>query len=115
MSQMWHYQLAAWLHLPVMLASEPSKRHDYSVQSYLEVSRNSITCYTAIRRLTEESFCCKSLDFQAFTAAVTFLISILGLNNRQQHGSNGMLAVESVMRILEQLLNAQSDEVATPG
>ncbi|PYI10458.1 hypothetical protein BO78DRAFT_426715 [Aspergillus sclerotiicarbonarius CBS 121057] len=115
MWQMWHYQLTAWLHLPLMLASGASKRYDYSFQCCLEASRHIITCYTAIRRLTEESFCCKSLDFQAFTAAVTLLISMLGIDDQQQHNSNDMLAVESVMRILEQLAKAQPDEVATRG
>ncbi|RJE20082.1 hypothetical protein PHISCL_07577 [Aspergillus sclerotialis] len=78
MTQLWYYQLLAWLHLPLLLESGTEGAYDYSRNSCLEASRNMITCYTSIPRLTANTFCCKSLDFQAFTAAVTLLINTLG-------------------------------------
>ncbi|PLB51670.1 hypothetical protein P170DRAFT_487885 [Aspergillus steynii IBT 23096] len=113
MTQMWHFQLTAWLHLPLMLDSSTHKRYEYSRQSCLEASRHMITCYIAIRSLTGQSFCCKSLDFQAFTAAVTLLINLLGSENRQKPTPEDWEPANKVMDILEQLAQAQPDEVAS--
>lgn len=116
MTQLYHYQLLAWLHLPLLLESGTQRRYDYSRQSCLEASRHMITCYTSIRRLTAHSFCCKSLDFQAFTAAVTLMINLLGPNGRPQSSSDDWLAVEGVMAILEKLAEGEPpDKVATRG
>lgn len=116
MTQLWHYQLIAWLHLPLLLESGTERRYDYSRQSCLEASRNMITCYTSLRRLTANSFCCKSLDFQAFTAAVTLLINILGPTGRSHLDSNDWPAIETVMASLETLAEGQPpDKVATQG
>lgn len=116
MTQLWRYQLLAWLHLPLLLESGTQRRYDYSRQSCLEASRHMITCYTSIRRLTADSFCCKSLDFQAFTAAVTLMINLLGPKGRPQSSSDDWLAVEGVMAILEKLAEGQPpDKVATRG
>lgn len=116
MTQLWYYQLLASLHLPLLLESGTQRRHDYSRQSCLEASRHMIECYTSIRRLTADSFCCKSLDFQAFTAAVTLMINILEPGDRPQSNSDDWLAVESVMSILEKLAEGQPpDKVASRG
>lgn len=116
MAQLWHYQLLAWLHLPLFLDSGKQKRYDYSRQSCLEASRKMIACYTAIRRLTENSFCCKSLDFQAFTAAVTLMIDIIGPSGRSHSPPDEWQAVESVILSLERLTEGQlPDKVATRG
>ncbi|KAE8373415.1 hypothetical protein BDV26DRAFT_272156 [Aspergillus bertholletiae] len=116
MTQLWHYQLIAWLHLPLLLESGTERRYDYSRQSCLEASRNMITCYTSIRRLTANSFCCKSLDFQAFTAAVTLLINTFGPTGQSHLNSNDWPAIETVMTSLETLAEGQPpDKVATRG
>ncbi|BAE64649.1 unnamed protein product [Aspergillus oryzae RIB40] len=116
MTRLWHYQLIAWLHLPLLLESGTERRYDYSRQSCLEASRHMITCYTSIRHLTANSFCCKSLDFQAFTAAVTLLINILGPTGRSHLDSNDWTAIETVMTSLETLAEGQPpDKVATRG
>ncbi|KOC07637.1 hypothetical protein AFLA70_153g002191 [Aspergillus flavus AF70] len=116
MTRLWHYQLIAWLHLPLLLESGTERRYDYSRQSCLEASRHMITCYTSIRHLTANSFCCKSLDFQAFTAAVTLLINILGPTGRSHLDSNDWPAIETVMTSLETLAEGQPpDKVATRG
>ncbi|KAE8423440.1 hypothetical protein BDV36DRAFT_305977 [Aspergillus pseudocaelatus] len=114
MTQLWHYQLIAWLHLPLLLGSGTERRYDYSRQSCLEASRHMIICYTSLRRLTANSFCCKSLDFQAFTAAVTLLINIIGPTGRSHLDSNDWPAIEIVMTSLETLAEGQPpDKVAT--
>jgi hypothetical protein len=116
MARLWYYQLLAWLHLPLLLESGTHRRYDYSRQSCLEASRHMITCYISMRQLTAESFCCKSLDFQAFTAAVTLMINIIGPGGRPQSSPNDWRAVESVMETLEKLAEGQPpDKVATRG
>ncbi|KAJ5740173.1 hypothetical protein N7493_000045 [Penicillium malachiteum] len=116
MARLWYYQLLAWLHLPLLLESGAHRRYDYSRQSCLEASRHMIACYISIRQLTAESFCCKSLDFQAFTAAVTLMINIIGPDGGPQSNANDWRAVERVMENLEKLAEGQpSDKVATRG
>ncbi|KAJ5893209.1 hypothetical protein N7504_009900 [Penicillium tannophilum] len=116
MARLWYYQLLAWLHLPLLLESGTHRRYDYSRQSCLEASRHMITCYISMRQLTAESFCCKSLDFQAFTAAVTLIINIIEPGGRPQSSPNDWRAVENVMKTLEKLAEGQPpDKVATRG
>ncbi|KAJ5833436.1 hypothetical protein N7474_001747 [Penicillium riverlandense] len=116
MTQLWYYQLMAWLHLPFLLETGSQGRYDYSRQSCLQASRHMITSYTAIRRLTADSFCCKSLDFQAFTAAVTLMISVLGPNGRTNQSPDDLEAVGRVIQILEELTKGSTpDKVATRG
>lgn len=116
MEQLWYHQLIAWLHLPLFLKSGTERRYDYSSQSCLEASRNMISSYASIRQLTAGSFCCKSLDFQAFTAAVTLLINILGSNNESELSSNDWPSIETVITSLEKLADTQPPEkVATRG
>ncbi|KAJ5753200.1 hypothetical protein N7520_010117 [Penicillium odoratum] len=107
MARLWYYQLLAWLHLPLLLESGAHRRYNYNRQSCLEASRHMITCYISMRQLTAESFCCKSLDFQAFTAAVTLMINIIGPGGRPQSSLNDWRAVESVMETLEKLAKGQ--------
>ncbi|KAJ5648801.1 uncharacterized protein N7484_002524 [Penicillium longicatenatum] len=116
MARLWYYQLMAWLHLPLLLESGTHRRYDYSRQSCLEASRHMSTRYISMRRLTPESFCCKSLDFQAFTAAVTLMINIIRPGGRPQSSPNDWRAVENVMETLEKLAEGQPpDKVATRG
>ncbi|KAJ5559490.1 hypothetical protein N7513_001889 [Penicillium frequentans] len=116
MERLWYYQLLAWLHLPLLLESGNERRYDYSRKSCLEASRHMITCYISMRQLTAESFCCKSLDFQAFTAAVTLMVNIIGPGGRSQSSPNDWRAVENGMETLEKLAEGQPpDKVATRG
>lgn len=123
MAQLWHYQLEATVHLPLMLYTATEDSYGYSRHSCLKASRKMIKCYLALRQITNGSFCCKSLDFQAFTAAVTLLLNLLGPSqngNDQRDGFKGRelrnedwKAVDSVTETLEYLTSAQSDQVAT--
>lgn len=116
MEALWHYQLLAWLHLPLFLEPLSQKRFSYYQLSCLEASRSMIKCYEALRQLTAESFCCKSLDFQAFTAAVTLLLNILRPDNSISVQSEDWSSVESVIKILSRLAESEpSGKVATRG
>lgn len=111
MTHLWFHQLTAWLHLPFLLRSNTPGRYDYSRRRCLQASREMITCYTRIRYLTAESFCCKSLDFQAFTAAVALVLNMLEHNDLDD-----WTAVETVMDVLRQQEKGEHpDKVATRG
>ncbi|ESZ92628.1 hypothetical protein SBOR_7000 [Sclerotinia borealis F-4128] len=77
MSQIYYYQLESFLHLPFMVRAATERRYEYSKFTCLKSSREIIFRYLTIRRSGTRSFCCKVVDFGAFTACVTLLLSIL--------------------------------------
>ncbi|KAK5807238.1 hypothetical protein VI817_001496 [Penicillium citrinum] len=116
MTHLWFHQLTAWLHLPFLINPNIRDRYDYSRRSCLQASREMISCYTKIRDLTSGSFCCKSLDFQAFTAAVTLVLDMLGPGTIVSGSQSDWAAVESVMAVLRQQKDAEfPGKVATRG
>ncbi|KAM0131448.1 hypothetical protein ACHAO1_007359 [Botrytis cinerea] len=77
MSQIYYFQLESFLHLPFMIRAATERRYEYSKFTCLKSSREIISRYLTIRRSGTKSFCCKVVDFAAFTASVTLLLSIL--------------------------------------
>ncbi|KAM0148066.1 hypothetical protein ACHAPG_010231 [Botrytis cinerea] len=77
MSQIYYFQLESFLHLPFMIRAATERRYEYSKFTCLRSSREIISRYLTIRRSGTKSFCCKVVDFAAFTASVTLLLSIL--------------------------------------
>ncbi|TGO37704.1 hypothetical protein BHYA_0091g00380 [Botrytis hyacinthi] len=77
MSQIYYFQLESFLHLPFMVRAATERRYEYSKFTCLKSSREIISRYLTIRRSGTKSFCCKVVDFGAFTASVTLLLSIL--------------------------------------
>ena len=116
MAHLWFHQLTAWLHLPFLLKSDIRDRYDYSRRCCLQASREMISCYTKIRDLTAGSFCCKSLDFQAFTAAVTLVLDMLGQSKNVYPSQSDLAAIEVVMTVLRHQKSSEfQDKVATRG
>ncbi|RAL61369.1 hypothetical protein DID88_009503 [Monilinia fructigena] len=77
MSQIYYFQLESFLHLPFMVRAATERRFEYSKFTCLKSSREIIYRYLTIRRSGTKSFCCKVVDFGAFTACVTLLLSVL--------------------------------------
>ncbi|QSZ33007.1 hypothetical protein DSL72_002592 [Monilinia vaccinii-corymbosi] len=77
MSQIYYFQLESFLHLPFMVRAATERRYEYSKFTCLKSSREIIYRYLTIRRSGTRSFCCKVVDFGAFTACVTLLLSVL--------------------------------------
>ncbi|CAD6447311.1 5fe09b89-7443-4cbe-881c-131efb4b48bf [Sclerotinia trifoliorum] len=77
MSQIYYFQLQSFLHLPFMVRADTERRYEYSKFACMKSSRECISRYLAIRRSGAASFCCRVIDFGAFTACVTLLLSIL--------------------------------------
>lgn len=100
MTSLWFHQLTAWLHLPFLLKSSTPGRYEYNRTSCVTASREMIGHYSAIRDLTLESFCCRSLDFQAFTAAVTLVLDMLNPNGPQEYRLEDWVMLIKVMASL---------------
>ncbi|CAG8904783.1 unnamed protein product [Penicillium egyptiacum] len=112
--RLYYYQLTAWLHLPLLLASGTDNFYDYNRQTCLQACRNLIACYVSIRRTTENGFDCKILDFQAFTTAMTIIVNALGPNGPQDFTKGDYFALDRVVAVLEQLAKSiPPDKIAT--
>lgn len=112
--RLWYYQLMAWLHLPLLLASGTDDFYYYNRQTCLHACRNIIACYVNIRRTTENGFDSRILDFQAFTAAMTIIINTLRPSSAHDFTKEDYLALDQVVAILEQLSKSvPPDKIAT--
>ncbi|KAF9250220.1 transcriptional regulator family: Fungal Specific TF [Penicillium roqueforti] len=112
--RLWYYQLMAWLHLPLLLASGTDNSYEYNRQTCLHACRSIIACYVNIRRTTENGFDSKILDFQAFTTAMTIIVNALGPFGPQDLTKGDYFALDRVVAVLEQLSNTvPPDKIAT--
>jgi len=113
-TQLWHYQIKAFLHLPFMLQSATDCRYEYNRHACLDAARQMIHRYSAIR-LTDDGayFACKVMDFQVFNAVVLLLLGLLGYG-----GTSGlpggeeedMQLVATALSIFRRASNAEPDD-----
>ncbi|KGO78390.1 Alpha/beta hydrolase fold-3 [Penicillium italicum] len=112
--RLWYYQLMTWLHLPLLLASGMDNFYEYNRQTCLHACRSVIACYVNIRRTTENGFDSRILDFQAFTTAMTIIVSSLGPFGPLNLTKEDYLAIDRVGAVLEQLSKSvPPDKIAT--
>jgi hypothetical protein len=119
MTQIWYFQLEALLHLPFMLRASTERRYDYSKFICLKASREMMYRYLALRRVENNSFCCKVVDFGALTATVTLFLGLLepwpgseSPEMRQQR-ENDRALIQTVLNSMEELSQGGRDIVAT--
>jgi hypothetical protein len=116
MTSLWFHQLTAWLHLPFLFKSSIPAQYEYNRTSCLKASREMITCYKGIRDLTLDSFCCRSLDFQAFTAAVTLVLDMLSPSGSQDFRQQDCARLNLVMSSLREHKGREhADRVSSRG
>jgi hypothetical protein len=106
--QIWHFELETLAHLPFMLRAATDRRYDYSRISCLSASRNIIRRWMFIRKAHSIIFVNTLIEFQAFTAAITVLLGLLGSAPSttdptvlKERGED-MQLVETVLQILEE-------------
>ncbi|KAE9362869.1 hypothetical protein N431DRAFT_391419 [Stipitochalara longipes BDJ] len=107
MCQIWHYELHQLVHLPFMLRTSTDRRYEYSRISCLSASRGLIMRWMFMRSAYSKTVLSSLIEFQAFTAAITILLGLLGpihnttdpvtLKERQ----DDLKLVETVAQILE--------------
>jgi hypothetical protein len=107
--QIWHFELETLAHLPFMLRAATDRRYDYSRISCLSASRELIRRWMFIRKAHSMIFVNTLIEFQAFTAAITVLLGLLGSTPSttdpivlKERGEDLQL-VETVVQILEGL------------
>lgn len=98
--QLWHFQIESLVHLPFMLRSATERRYEYSKFCCLNASRDLIRRWMVLRR-GDKSFVCHIVDFQAFMAAITILLGLMGPpgESTQQAGQH-----ESDRRLVDALI-----------
>ncbi|KAK9241589.1 hypothetical protein V1506DRAFT_196438 [Lipomyces tetrasporus] len=76
--QIVHYNLLTVLHLPYLLRSNtPNHRFDYNKETCLYASREVLSRFITFRSIVRVVYCCRLVDFCAFTAAMTLLLAYL--------------------------------------
>jgi hypothetical protein len=78
MCQVWHFELEMQVHLPFMLRAATDRRYEYSRISCLRASRDLIRRWMVMRDIHGPTFVSNLVEFQAFTAAITILLGLLG-------------------------------------
>ncbi|KAJ5587342.1 uncharacterized protein N7459_003107 [Penicillium hispanicum] len=104
MCQIWHFELATLVHLPFMLRAATDRRYEHSRLSCLNASRNLINRWTIIRENHSTLLFSNLLEFQAFTAATTLLLGLLGPSRdlvQERHEDSQL--IERVVQNFERL------------
>jgi hypothetical protein len=106
MCHIWHFEFQTLVHLPFMLRTATDRRYEYSRVSCLSSSRSLIMRWMFIRSLHGQTLFSNLVEFQAFTAAITLLLGLLGtthstdpvvLKERQED----LQLVETVVQVFE--------------
>lgn len=109
MCQIWHFELATLLHLPFMLRAATDRRYEYSQISCLSATRGLIKRWISIREVPGKTLFSDLIEFQAFTAATTILLGLLGSTHTTtdqvtlQERYEDLQLVETVVQTLERL------------
>lgn len=103
MCQIWHFELEALLHLPFMLRAANDRRYEYSRVSALNASRSLIKRWLAIRESQSTFYFSNLLEFEAFTAAITLLLGVLGQDQSMNRGDSQERDEDS--RIVERVVH----------
>ena len=112
-TQLWHYQIKAFLHLPFMLQSETDRRYEYNRHECLDAARQMVHRYHVIRLNDDGAyFTCKVMDFQVFNAVVLLLLSLLGYGggSASQSEEGDLQLVETTLNILRRASIAEPDD-----
>ncbi|KAL2826528.1 hypothetical protein BJY01DRAFT_229718 [Aspergillus pseudoustus] len=115
--QIVHYNLLSVLHLPYLLWDTEDTRFEYSKTTCIYASREVLNRFITFRSIVKMVTCCRPVDFCAFTAALTLLLTYL--NNHKQ--KSPMLAhqrigdralIESTLETMEELNKLNNDELS---
>jgi hypothetical protein len=77
-----HYNLLVTLHLPSVLSSYGTHADDYGPTTCLNSSRELLSRYIRLRCIRVAPFCCRMIDFSAFTACLALLSAHIARHQR---------------------------------
>ncbi|UQC87408.1 uncharacterized protein CLUP02_12913 [Colletotrichum lupini] len=104
--QITHFNLLILLHFPYMLRSNCRADHEYSRAARSNASREFLSRYIKFRCANEISFCCRAIDFSAFTACL--IEEVIELMLEVDHSDSGSL-LEQTASIFKALLDMEAD------
>lgn len=119
-TQIIHHNLLILLHLPHMLRHAAEMEHDYSKSTCIHSSREILSRFITFRAAVRVVYCCRLVDFSAFTAALTLLLAHLG-NNSSRHALGAYLAhqrlqdralVERTLLTMDELTRVNNDALS---
>ena len=76
-TQIWHFELKVFVHLPFLLRAATESRYEYSKLTGLQASRNVIMRWIALRNAGITQACCRFAELGVFIATVTIALDIL--------------------------------------
>lgn len=119
MNQLCHYGLLTMVHLPYLLRVSPDRRYDYSKITCVNASREMLLRFIHFRTFNHTSSCCRTMDFAAFTGALTLLLAHLD-SHRPGSGFDAALLSTAPGRasdrdLIEQALQIMENLYATNG
>ena len=111
-TQLWHFQIKAFLHLPFMLQSATDRRYEYNRHACLDAARQMIHRYHLFRLDDKGAyFTCKVMDFQVFNAVVLLLLGLLGYGGTSTRSDGEDLRlVDTTLNILRGASLAEPDD-----
>lgn len=90
--QITHYNLLLLLHLPSILRARGKGVQDYSRDTCVNSSRELLNRYIRLRCMKRAPFCCRMIDFCAFTGCLTLLLSHINRLSHREPGTSDVLA-----------------------
>ncbi|KAL3294897.1 C6 zinc finger domain containing protein [Colletotrichum asianum] len=85
--QITHFNVLILLHLPCMLRSSGESTYNYSKVACVNASRELLSRYVKFRCMNHNAFCCRSIDFSAFTACLALVLAHI---ERWQRGTEAV-------------------------
>ena len=113
LTQTWHFQTKAFLHLPFMLQSASNRRLEYNRLACLDAARGLMKIYHSLRIHGSGAFFMgKIFDFQGFTSSLILILGLLGYGRMSPIQDNAQDEEDwrSVEATLDMLRRAASEE-----
>lgn len=115
-TQMIHFNMLNVLHLPYLLRQSSSEAK-YSKITCLLASREVLNRWCEFRAIMRVVYCCRPVDFCAFTAVLTLLLAHLRSDGERDRDMQGQregdrALVERVVGMLDELNRLNGDELS---
>ncbi|KAL4967071.1 uncharacterized protein BDV14DRAFT_198169 [Aspergillus stella-maris] len=119
--QIVHYNMLSVLHLPYLLRDPNGNPGDweYSNTTCIYASREVLNRFITFRSIVKLVTCCRPVDFRAFTAALTLLLSYLKDHKRASAGRmlphqrvGDRALIETAMETMDELNRLNKDELS---
>ena len=117
-TQIIHYNLLTIVHLPFMLRNGMERRYDYSKITSIYASREVLTRFIPFRAFVKVAYCCRLVDFCAFTASFALLLAHLD-SHRNSYGDilshqrlNDRALIEKAMETMDALNRVSGDTLS---